>query len=131
SSVQTLNNLLDSKQDAAWKDLQLFEKKMVISMFLERLDESALLLAETSSDDSSFSLIKSNVWLSLQVIKSKNTKSLNFPTFAEISSEADGIYWLNVQDKLVLPQEAIEDYTKNGIVYSVNSLSIKCMLFEK
>ncbi|CAL1265128.1 unnamed protein product [Larinioides sclopetarius] len=122
SSVQTLNNLLDSKQDAAWKDLQLFEKKLVISMFLERLDESALLLAETSSDDSSFSLIKSNVWLSLQVIKSKNTKSLNFPTFAEISSEADGIYWLNVQDKLVLPQEAIEDYAKNGfykVVFSV------------
>ncbi|GFR23295.1 latrophilin Cirl [Trichonephila clavata] len=122
SSVQTLNNLLDNKQDSAWKELQLYEKKLVISTFLERLDESALLLAETSSDDSSFSLIKSKVWLSLEVIKTKNTNSLFFPIFSEISSEAEGIYWSDIQDRLVLPQEAIEDYAKNGfykVVFSV------------
>ncbi|GIX83515.1 latrophilin Cirl [Caerostris extrusa] len=78
-SVQTLSNLLENRQESAWKDLHLNEKKMIISTFLERLDESALLLAETSSDDSSFSVIKSNVWLSLQVLKTKNTNSLYFP----------------------------------------------------
>ncbi|GFU05574.1 latrophilin Cirl [Nephila pilipes] len=122
SSVQTLNNLLDKKQDVAWKDLQVFEKKLVISTFLERLDESALLLAETSSDDSSFSVIKSKVWLSLQVLKTKNTKSLYFPTFSEISSEAESSYWGDLPDRLVLPQEAIEEFAKNGfykVVFSV------------
>ncbi|GIY55828.1 latrophilin Cirl [Caerostris darwini] len=126
-SVQTLSNLLENRQESAWKDLHLNEKKMIISTFLERLDESALLLAETSSDDSSFSVIKSNVWLSLQVLKTKNTNSLYFPTITEISSEAEGIYWLNIQDKIVLPLEAVEDYEKNGfykvVFYVFNKLN--------
>ncbi|GFR13766.1 latrophilin Cirl, partial [Trichonephila clavata] len=60
--------------------------------------------------------------LSLEVIKTKNTNSLFFPIFSEISSEAEGIYWSDIQDRLVLPQEAIEDYAKNGfykVVFSV------------
>ncbi|GFY08776.1 hypothetical protein TNCV_4659691 [Trichonephila clavipes] len=59
-------------------------------------------------------VLKLIAWLSLEVIKTKNTNSLFFPIFSEISSEAEGIYWADVQDRLVLPQEAIEDYAKNG-----------------
>ncbi|XP_055927340.1 latrophilin Cirl-like isoform X2 [Argiope bruennichi] len=122
SALQTFNGLLDDKQDIAWKDIPLFEKKMILSKLLQKLDESALLLAESSSEDGSFSLIKSNIWISLQVIKSRNAKIFTFPIYEDIFLEADGIYWVNVQDKVVIPIEAIEDYAKNGfykVVFSI------------
>ncbi|KFM77943.1 Latrophilin Cirl, partial [Stegodyphus mimosarum] len=61
SSVQTFSNVLETKQDVAWNDLPLSGKKSIVSSLLQALDESSLLLAETSSDDGSFSLVKANV----------------------------------------------------------------------
>ncbi|XP_035205399.1 adhesion G protein-coupled receptor L1-like, partial [Stegodyphus dumicola] len=115
SSVQTFSNVLETKQDVAWNDLPLSGKKSVVSSLLQVLDESSLLLAETSSDDGSFSLVKANVLLSLQVLKSKNAKTMFFPVFGEIASENEAMNWMNMQDRLIIPHQAIEDYAKNGM----------------
>ncbi|XP_071044482.1 latrophilin Cirl isoform X2 [Parasteatoda tepidariorum] len=114
SSVLTLSNLLENKQDPAWKDIALAEKKILISTILSSLDQSALLLAETSSEDGSFILVKSNILMSLQVLKSKNPRTLTFPVMNELSTEDENTNWLYMQDSIVLPHKAIESYERNG-----------------
>ncbi|KAG8198214.1 hypothetical protein JTE90_015310 [Oedothorax gibbosus] len=113
-SVHTLNNIVDSKQGPAWKELQPIDQKRIISNFLQKIDVNALLLSETSSEDSSYNLVKSNVWLSLQILKVRSQESFKFPTYSDISIEEDRGYWLNMKDSIVIPSDAIEDYAKNG-----------------
>lgn len=59
--VETVSNLLDNAQDDAWLDLGLADRKRVASKLLEGLEESALLLADNTNQDGSFTVAKPNV----------------------------------------------------------------------
>ncbi|XP_054708420.1 latrophilin Cirl-like [Uloborus diversus] len=111
--VQTLSNLLEEKQAPAWSELAPTDRQAVVSRLLQGLDESALLLADTSSDDGSFTLVKNNILLSLQVQKAKTAKNLHFPLQSDLSQEAEKSHWGNMQDSLLLPEKSLQNNDKN------------------
>lgn len=59
--VEAVSNLLDNAQDDAWLDLNVAERKRVASKLLEGLELSALLLADNTNQDGSFTVAKPNV----------------------------------------------------------------------
>lgn len=52
--------------------------------------------------------------LSLQILNSKTLQDFHFPIRNEIATDEKGIIWLNMQDSLLLPRQAVKDYGSNG-----------------
>lgn len=60
SLLETISNLLKQGQ-SAWKDLPPIDRRRVASSLLDGLEESALLLAQSSGKEDSFTLAEANV----------------------------------------------------------------------
>ncbi|XP_013773135.2 latrophilin Cirl-like [Limulus polyphemus] len=60
SIVETVSNLLSDRQNSAWQDLTSSERRQVTSDLLQGLEEGAMLLSESLTQESSFLLTKTN-----------------------------------------------------------------------
>lgn len=116
SIVETVSKLLDKTQQDAWLDLTLLERKEIASALLDGLDESALLLAEASNQEGNYRLMRDNVLLSVQVLDVRHVDRVKFPLLTDRTSEDDDSTWVRMEDSLVLPADALADYSKNGLI---------------
>ncbi|XP_022245529.1 latrophilin Cirl-like isoform X2 [Limulus polyphemus] len=111
SIVETVSNLLGDKQNEAWKDLTSSECRQVTSDLLQGLEEGALLLSESLTQESSFIMAKTNVLMLVEAVDVRKTQNLVFP----LPTQVPGSSWVRVEDSLLLPTQSLVEYSNHGL----------------
>ncbi|XP_067124622.1 latrophilin Cirl-like isoform X2 [Centruroides vittatus] len=115
SLLETVSNLLEDDQLDAWEELSSSDRRQVTSSLLGELEESALLLADASGQDDSFTIAKNNVLLSVQVLNTRSLKSVQFPILEEFKDDNASTAWIRMEDSLLLPAQALADMSRHGL----------------
>ncbi|UYV64579.1 hypothetical protein LAZ67_3001240 [Cordylochernes scorpioides] len=103
SLLETLSHLLAQDQRQSWEELAPAERRTVAASLAAHLEQSALLLADVSGQDDSFTVAKSNVLLSVQVLNPGSVTAARF----------NSAEWMD--DYMVLPASAFTDLAKHGL----------------
>ncbi|XP_076371327.1 latrophilin Cirl-like isoform X3 [Tachypleus tridentatus] len=111
SIVETVSNLLNDRQNLAWQDLTSSERRQVTSNLLQGLEEGAVLLSESLTQESSFLLTKANVLILVEAVDVRISQNLAFPLPTQIPDSN----WFRVQDSLLLPVQSLIEYSKDGL----------------
>ncbi|XP_035205749.1 adhesion G protein-coupled receptor L1-like, partial [Stegodyphus dumicola] len=114
SLMVTISNLLKQGQ-SAWKDLTAPDRRRVASSLLDGLEESAMLLAQASGKEDSFTLAEANVFLSVQVLNARTSSPFQFPMPNYFRGETGETAWVRMDDTFVLPAQALLDISKHGL----------------
>ncbi|KFM72959.1 Latrophilin-3, partial [Stegodyphus mimosarum] len=114
SLMETISNLLKQGQ-SAWKDLTAPDRRRVASSLLDGLEESAMLLAQSSGKEDSFTLAEANVFLSVQVLNARTSSPVQFPMPNDFHGETGETAWVRMDDTFVLPAQALLDISKHGL----------------
>ncbi|XP_054724261.1 latrophilin Cirl-like [Uloborus diversus] len=114
SLLETISNLLKQGQNA-WKDLSPSDRRRVASSLLDGLEESAMLLAESSGKDDSFTLAESNIFLSVLVLSTKQSAAVQLPMPDDFHLDDKENDWIRMEDTLVIPPQVLLDMSRNEI----------------
>ncbi|XP_022656986.1 latrophilin Cirl-like isoform X4 [Varroa destructor] len=109
--VATMSNLLEEKHQEAWADLNPAEQKQILTRLMTALEENAVLLSDTFTQETNYPVVKNNILMSVRAIDSWRNMNVYFPSIADRERDQN---WSAMQDSILLPIEAIQQFYKQS-----------------